>query len=292
MMIKLLLRTGLALAALGASIAPAAAQEKARTILFVGNSFTYGGHSAVHYYRSDAVTDLNNERVGGIPALFKTFTEQAGLNYAVSLETIGGQGLDRHYQTKRALLNRAWDVVILQGHSTLNRDAPGDPRSHVANAGLLAAMFTAANPAVDVELIATWARADLVYRKKSPWLDKPITVMTANLRAASDLAKRSSRDIDGVIPVGEAWTRAMSEGVADANPYDGKPFGQVDLWTYDQYHGSTYGYYLEALMVFGKITGVDPRTLGDKERAADELGISPSEAVALQRVASEQLRKG
>ncbi len=84
----------------------------------------------------------------------------------------------------------------------------------------------------------------------------------------------------------------MGKGVADPDPYDGKPFGQVDLWTYDQYHGSTYGYYLEALMVFGKITGVDPRTLGDKERAADELGISPSEAVALQRIASEQLAKG
>ncbi|MGY4399049.1 hypothetical protein ACVWZA_004262 [Sphingomonas sp. UYAg733] len=237
------------------------------------------------------MTDLNDERVGGMPALFKTFTEQAGLDYAVSLETIGGQGLDKHYQTKRALLNRAWDVVILQGHSVLDRNVPGDPRSHVTNAGLLAAMFTAANPAVDVELVSTWARADLVYKKKSPWLGKPVTAMTADLRAASELAKRSSRDIDGVIPVGEAWTRAMADGVADPDPFDGKTFGQVDLWTYDQYHGSTYGYYLEALMVFGKITGIDPRTLGARERAADELGISPSEAVALQRAAYEQLAK-
>jgi hypothetical protein len=37
------------------------------------------------------------------------------------------------------------------------------------------------------------------------------------------------------------------------------------------------------------VTGVDPMTLGEKERAADDLGISKQQAVALQRIASEQL---
>ena len=45
------------------------------SILFVGNSFTFGSGSAVHYYRNHTVTDLNNEGVGGVPALFKVFTD-------------------------------------------------------------------------------------------------------------------------------------------------------------------------------------------------------------------------
>ncbi len=95
--------------------------------------------------------------------------------------------------------------------------------------------------------------------------------MALDLRAGANLAL-ANRTIDGIIPVGEAWNRAFAEGVADPNPYDGTDFGKVDLWTYDQYHASTAGYYLEALMVFGKVTGLDPRSLGANEKAADDLG--------------------
>ena len=87
-----------------------------------------------------------------------------------------------------------------------------------------------------------------------------------------------------MVPVGEAWTRAMDTGVADPNPYDGTKFGTVSLWTYDHYHASTYGYYLEALVVFGRLTGRDPRSLGDHE-----LGLSRQEAGALQQVAFDTL---
>ena len=62
-------------------------------MLFIGNSFTFGSGSPVRFYRADTVTDLNNEGIGGVPALFKSFTQQAGLDYDVSLETRGGSGL-------------------------------------------------------------------------------------------------------------------------------------------------------------------------------------------------------
>jgi len=84
--------------------APALAQAAAKTILFVGNSFTQGAHSAVKRYRADAVTDLNGDGYGGVPALFKTFTEEAGLNWKVSLETQGGKPLRFHYEERRAKL--------------------------------------------------------------------------------------------------------------------------------------------------------------------------------------------
>ncbi len=113
--------------------------------------------------------------------------------------------------------------------------------------------------------------------------------MARDVRAGYDVAAAASPAIRGVIPVGEAWNRAFDAGVADANPYDGLQAGQVDLWAYDRYHASTYGYYLEALVVFGAVTGRDPRTLGGRETAAVELGLSPAQAIALQQVAHDEL---
>ena len=70
------------------------------SVLFIGNSFLFGSGSAVRFYRADTVTDLNHEGIGGVPALFKSFTQQAGLDYDVSLETRGGVGLDFHLANK------------------------------------------------------------------------------------------------------------------------------------------------------------------------------------------------
>jgi hypothetical protein len=113
--------------------------------------------------------------------------------------------------------------------------------------------------------------------------------MASDLQSASEQVCRQVAGMTKVLPVGTAWNRAFSAGVADPNPYDGIGFGALDLWAYDHYHGSIAGYYLEALVVFGAITGVDPTTLGAKELAADELGLSDNQAVALQRVAKDEL---
>ena len=75
-----------------------------KTVLFIGNSFLFGSGSAVRFYRADTVTDLNNEGIGGVPALFKSFTQQAGLDYDVSLETRGGSGLDFHLAEKLGVI--------------------------------------------------------------------------------------------------------------------------------------------------------------------------------------------
>ncbi|WP_326524034.1 DUF4886 domain-containing protein [Sphingomonas sp.] len=268
--------------------APAAAAAP-RTILFVGNSFTQGAHSAARNYRANTVTDLNNAGYGGIPALFRLFAEQAGQIWHVSLQTQGGRTLGWHLAERRALMDRPWDVVVLQDHSVLNPQSPGDAATHIRDAGLLAAMFRRQNPKAQVELMATWSRADRVWKPGSPWSGAPIARMADDLRAASNRARAASRDIAGVIPVGQAWNRAFAGGVADPNPYDGIAYGQLDLWAYDHYHASVAGSYLEALVVFGRITGIDPRTLGPKEKAADDLGLSDDQAVALQRVAWETL---
>jgi hypothetical protein len=270
----------------------APARASARTILFIGNSFTFGANSPVRNWRADTVTDLNGARYGGVPALFKAFTQQAGLDYRVSLEVQGGKTLGFHYDQRRRLFDRTWDVVVLQEYSTLDPDRPGDPRAYINDVARLTRLFARTNPRVQVQLTATWSRADQVYRARGPWAGKSIYAMALDLRAAADRARAVNPLVTGIAPVGQAWNRAIAAGIADPNPYDGVAFGQLDLWSFDHYHASLAGYYLEALVVFGRVTGIDPTTLGLGEQAADTLGLSREQASALQRVARDELAAG
>jgi hypothetical protein len=259
------------------------------TILFVGNSFTYGELSAVRHYQPDSVNDLNHEGNGGVPALFKAFTVQAHLDYEVSLETSPGKNLDFHLEQKAAVLDRPWDHVLLQGYSTLDEHHPGDASVLIDYAGRLARMFQAKNPRVDIRLVSTWSRADQTYLPAGHWYGKSIDTMANDIRAAYDRAAATSAVIYSVIPVGQAWNRAIVAHIATPNPYEREPQGQIDLWGSDHYHGSTYGYYLEGLVIFGNVTGRDPRTLGSHEQAAGALGITPAVATQLQQIAAETL---
>ena len=161
----------------------------AERVLFIGNSFTFGSGSAVRFYRNDTVTDLNDEGVGGVPALFKSFADQAGLDYDVALETRGGTGLDFHLAEKRDLIgSRDWDVVVAHGYSTLDADAPRDPRKLIATSRELADLLRGENSDVDLYLMATWSRADQVYPAEGAWAGRPIEAMAADIRGAYDEA--------------------------------------------------------------------------------------------------------
>ncbi|HEU0161496.1 MAG TPA: hypothetical protein VFQ69_03745 [Rhizomicrobium sp.] len=281
-----------ALLALLANPVAALAQQAPRTILFVGNSFTFGAGSPAHHYRTDTVTDLNGpdakgKTVGGVPAIFKAFTRQAGLFYDVHVETVGGKGLDFHYAEKRALIDRPWDVVVMHGYSTMDQANPGNPALLVSSARTISDMFRARNPRADIWLTATWSRADLTYPDGKPWHGKPITRMGEDVAAGYALAAKAA-SATGVVPVGLAWNRAFAAGFADDNPYDGIAPGKVSLWTHDHYHASTYGYYLEALMVFAKVTGKDPLSLGEDETVADDMGFSKPQTKALQQIAHDE----
>ncbi|NII09560.1 DUF4886 domain-containing protein [Oleiagrimonas sp. C23AA] len=279
----------LAAAALACLALPAVAASPQR-IVFIGNSFTFGANSPVWHYRANTVHDLNGDGVGGVPALFKRFTQEAGLDYNVSLETDAGQTLKFHYTHRAKRLDQVWDQVVMQEYSTLSPTKPGDPTDFRIYAGKLAAMFHAKNPGVKVHLLATWSRPDQTYKKSGHWYGQPITAMARDLYKAYHAVASHNPQIDDVLPVGLAFNRAIAMKVADPDPYDGTRYGQVDLWSFDHYHASVYGYYLDSLVDFGAITGKDPRSLGRGEKAAQELGLSPEQAAALQNVAWQQLK--
>ena len=274
---------------LGVAGCLSAAPAFAENILFVGNSFTFAAGTPVMTFKSKFVTDLNRNGTGGVPALFKLFTAQAGLDYDVYLETQPGAGIDWHLKHKLPELGaKRWQTVVLQSYSTLDEKRPGDGTVLASSVKRMAALVRKANPGVKVKLVATWSRADQTYDKSGHWYGKPIDAMANDVRAAYDRAAGGVRGAS-VIPVGEAWSRAIKVGFADANPYDGIEAGKVDLWGDDHYHGSIYGYYLEALTIFGGVTGVDPRSLGANECAGIELGVTPEQIRALEQIAFDQL---
>jgi hypothetical protein len=267
------------------ALAAALAVQPPKTILFVGNSFTFGADSDAMTYRKDSVTDLNGDGMGGVPALFKRFADQAGLRYTVSLETAAGQTLKWHLANKSAVFDRRWDAVVLQQYSTLDPDKPGDVTATIPAARGITTLLRKHNPKVDVSLVATWSRPDQTYPPGKHWSGQPIERMALDLRKADDRVKAEVPTIARIVPVGQAFNCAIARNIADPNPYDGLTPGQVDLWAADRYHASNAGYYLEALTVFASVTHTDPRKLGPGEKAAHDQKIAPALASKLQDVA-------
>ncbi len=111
-----------AAAALAALLLPTSAF--AESVLFVGNSFTFGASSPVWKYRAESVSDLNKGGVGGVPALFKTFAEQAGLDYSVSLETVGGTDLEFHLTQKAQRSTAAGTTSSFKATARSTRTGP------------------------------------------------------------------------------------------------------------------------------------------------------------------------
>ena len=96
----------------------------------------------------------------------------------------------------------------------------------------------------------------------------------------------------GVAAVSLAFVNAVTQGVSIRDPYTEQPGnGKINLWFDDNLHASKYGSYLAGLMLFGTVTGVDPRAVGKSDGVAVDLGIDQATAVALQNVAAATLSK-
>jgi hypothetical protein len=154
------LRLAAACAAAVTLAAPAAATSV--SILFIGNSYTFGNVGAAPAHNRDGVRDLtaptqpgfeNQQGTnvyqtrpwGGVPGIFKTLTEQAGLDFDVAHSTRNAASLRGHYLNSNPagwnlrgnLASQRWDHVVLQEQSEVPLPT-GRPAAFSAYARLMA----------------------------------------------------------------------------------------------------------------------------------------------------------
>lgn len=113
------------------------------SVLFIGNSFTFGHHDPAMGYNTENVrdltapdqggtfTDLTGARPyqtrpwGGVPGIFKQFTDQAGLDYEVSISARNAASLRGHFlnlnpagwDLRGNMALQTWDKMVLQEQS-------------------------------------------------------------------------------------------------------------------------------------------------------------------------------
>jgi hypothetical protein len=126
--------------------------------------------------------------------------------------------------------------------------------------------------------------------------------------ASFDAANPNGSQV-GAALAGDAWITAMRLGYAEQNPYlVNEPAGEIDLWDSDPllaccttpvgYHPSVYGDYLNALVLYGQITGMNPELLLTEfdplstTSAASALGVSAGIARELAHAAELTLVNG
>src|SRR6218665_2623593 len=116
------------------------AQAAPTSILFVGNSYTFGRVDPVMSYNAANVTDLTAgmwlsnasgsnsfepHPWGGVAGIFKPFTVQAGLDYSVAISARNAASLRGHFINSNAagwdlrgnIASQAWNKLVLQEQS-------------------------------------------------------------------------------------------------------------------------------------------------------------------------------
>ena len=188
-----------------------------------------------------------------------------------------------------------------------------------------------ANPNTAIYLFQSWARPDMIAAHKCTAPDRTTTdgvpiydsgcssgtngsattgqntiYYTTNTSTAANLRDMTTdlhnifygsvtdKAFTGVLPVGDAFQRAVDTNVVKADNFykaDGTydDSGLPNLWWLDRTHESVYGAYLAGLIAYGTITRRDPQAFGTSDKVFGELGISSAIAQMLQQVAHDTL---
>lgn len=238
---------------IGTAVAGAPSEGRAtdrmtRRVLFVGNSYT---------------------RFNDLPGMVAELSRSAarGPLLVTSREARGGFNLRMHWRNRRLrqlIRARRFDVVVLQDHSLSPIEAPDEMTEYarrfsryVSDAGARTILFQ------------TWARAPRSrdYRRlELEGHDDMLARIDAVYAALGDELHVS------VAPVGHAWRQAI-----DTLP-------RISLHRRDGTHPAMPGSYLAACVLYGTLTGLDPR-----EAAWRPWRLSPSEGARIRAVAAASL---
>ncbi len=221
-------------------------------------------------------------------------------------------------------------TVLVDGQSVATRGDPASFQAGVAGlvAKIDAADAAAGRAAIPVTLYETQPIASYGYVSgrvdapiygsstsapgglNAPYVGaaNPVAQMAADLHQAYlaaaarwNAANPAGSRLD-VALAGDAWVSAMALRVAQFDPFlPVEPGGEVDLWDGDAllacctapigYHPSAYGAYLDALVLFARITGHSP-LVGAGGQAARMLGVGPAVALQLQLAAAATVVAG
>ena len=163
----------------------------------------------------------------------------------------------------------------MHGFSTLDYDKPRDPAKLIATSKQMADFLRARNPNVELYLMATWSRADQTYPREGAWAGEPIEAMARDVRAAYDRAAKLCGSQDGDprrrgVDARHPDRRRRSESLRRHRAGQARSLGPRPL-SRQRVRELPRG----AGVIFGSVTGRDPRSLGENECSAYELGFRP-----------------
>lgn len=215
-----------------------------KRILFVGNSFTFGGNVP--------------EQVRRIAA-----SAEPPVRYEVEMIAVGGHALVDHVadgDAEERIAAEDWDAVILQDFSTASFTSHG---RRFQKEGVLALSKLVPVPETDLYYFAHWPPETIEH----PTLSKTEAVRQIE-RTYGHLASQTGAK---VIPVGAAWLKAWEKG-------------QTDLYSPDQHHSSVKGAYIAALAIAQQLGDVAvetsdwaPKAVSDSEAEQLRAAVVASE---------------
>jgi len=243
---------------------------RAEDVLFIGNSYTYGGPEAVV------------REHGGVPKLVELVAASKGKSLAPLQMTVGGKDWGFHLgnaATLAAIRAKAWDAVVLQDYSTKPTHL-GNVAQFQTNGEKLFELINGRLPRATIVLYETWARpaGNVLYTGKAAGKsfagpDEMMRELHASYAALRErLANRTPGASVVVAPVGTAFARSLEK-----HP-------ELKLHGGDLHHANARGSYLAALVIYATLFHDSPRGATAQFPA---FSVPPQEAARLQEIAEE-----
>lgn len=256
-------------------LAVTAARLQAAEVLFIGNSYTYGGNEGPV------------KTLGGVPKLVELIAASKGKTVFVKMITTGGKDWGYHLKqvaTYDALKERPWTWIVLQDYSTKPTHV-GNATEFLENGGILYQKAKEAAPQAKILLYATWARG-----KGSPLYggassaktfagpEEMLSEITGNYSELQNRLESAEpgRQIE-LAPVGAAFALSL------------KKHPEISLYGADNHHASAEGSYLAALVIYASLFQDDPVGAA---REFPNFTIAADQASHLQEIARECTEAG
>lgn len=195
-------------------------------VLFVGNSYT---------------------RFNDLPRMVRRVSESVPDARPIRASRVTHPGFSlrrhwRHERLRRRIARESYEAIVLQGRSTSPLEAPDELREYANRFAAHAETHGAR-----VVLFETWPRREghFLYRR-SELVDDPAQM----LERIEDVYVPLGQELDApVAPVGRAWLTARRE------------LPSTSLHRRDGTHPTIAGTYLAACVLYGTLSGRDPREI-------------------------------